>query len=61
MLSSFALATSLLAQQESELTTGGIVAIVLVLTVLFGLLIFSVVVLSYARWWIQSLFSKAGG
>lgn len=47
MLSSFALATSLLAQQESELTTGGIVAIVLVLTVLFGLLIFSVVVLSY--------------
>ena len=63
MLNSFALATLLLAQQNAangELTTTGVVTLVLVLGLLFGLFIFAVIFLSYARWWIQSLFSKAG-
>ena len=63
MLNSIALATPLLAQQNlesSKLSVTGIVTLVVVLALLFGLLIFAVVFLSYARWWIQSLFSKAG-
>ena len=63
MLSSIALATSLLAQQNlesSKLSVTGVVTLVVVLAFLFGLLIFAVVFLTYARWWIQSLFSKAG-
>ena len=61
MLSSFALVTSLLAQQqESGLSKEGIITLVVVLVLLFGLLIFAVIFLTYARWWIQSLFSKAG-
>lgn len=31
-----------------------------VLVVVLGLLVFAIVFLTYARWWIQSLFSKAG-
>ena len=60
MLSSIALASSLLAQQDGVLTTEAVITLVVVLVVLFGLLIFAVVFLTYARWWIQSLFSKAG-
>ena len=60
MLSSIALASLLLAEQDSGLTPEAVITLVVVLVVLFGLLIFAVIFLTYARWWIQSLFSKAG-
>ncbi|MEL7497963.1 MAG: flotillin-like protein FloA [Planctomycetota bacterium] len=47
-----------LAQDELDMTT--VVVLGLVLFGLFLLFIFAIVFMSYARWWLQSIFSKAG-
>ena len=65
MLSSLVLPNVLFAvqgdfAQQGEFKMWDMIALVAVLAVLFGLVIFAIVVLSYARWWIQSLFSRAG-
>lgn len=65
MLSSFVLPNVLFAvqgdfAQQGEFKAWDMIILVAVLAVLFGLVIFAIVALSYARWWIQSLFSRAG-